>query len=274
MVKFQYILTLNEPVYARIAADNAIKLATMYNAEISIINVVDNNLFKEEDEIGIQTELGQRLVDKYKHICENSGISITNATVAIGSPVSEIIKMQKEIDASLIILGASKNKLGNIAEKLIKDVKCHVLIAHENTYGDELFSNILVPVDSTKDAEYAGKFAASIAHRSHSNLTVCHIFPHEIRVDESNEITKPVLDIARSKGIQAKSLTVEGKTADEILNIIYDRSFNLVVLGYSSRGKVSRFVHGSVSEKVIHSATCSVFVVKSIRTERIYTIPK
>jgi nucleotide-binding universal stress UspA family protein len=100
MVKFQYILTLNEPVYAEIAADNAIKLAKMYNAEISIINVVDNNLFKEDEEIWIQTELGQTLVDKYKQICENNGISIKNATVAIGSPVSEIIKMQEETDAS------------------------------------------------------------------------------------------------------------------------------------------------------------------------------
>ncbi|NOR59898.1 MAG: hypothetical protein GQ469_04615 [Methanosarcinales archaeon] len=271
MVKFQYILTLNEPVYAEIAADNAMKLAEMYNAEISIINVVDNNLFKEE-EIGIQTELGQALVDEYKQICENNGISINNATVVIGSPVSEIIKMQEEIDASLIILGASKNKLGKIAEKLVKDVKCHVLIARKNTFGEELFSNILVPVDSTKDAEYAGKFASSIAHRSHSNLTACHIFPHKIKEDEGNEITKLVLDIAKSKGIQAESLTGEGKTADEILNIIYDKSFNLVVLGYSGRGKVSRFVHGSVSEKVIHSATCSVFVVKSIRPERVYTV--
>ncbi|KAF5420642.1 MAG: Nucleotide-binding universal stress protein [Candidatus Methanocomedens sp.] len=271
MVKFQYILTLNEPVYAEIAADNAMKLAEMYNAEISIINVVDNNLFKEE-EIGIQTELGQALVDEYKQICENYGISINNATVAIGSPVSEIIKMQEEIDASLIILGASKTKLGKIAEKLVKDVKCHVLIARKNTFGEELFSNILVPVDSTKDAEYAGKFASSIAHRSHSNLTACHIFPHKIKEDEWNEITKLVLDIAKSKGIQADSLTGEGKTADEILNIIYDKSFNLVVLGYSGRGKVSRFVHGSVSEKVIHSATCSVFVVKSIRPERVYTV--
>ncbi len=273
MVKFQYVLTLNEPVYAEIAADNAIKLAKMYNAEISIINVVDNNLFKEE-EIGIQTELGQTLVDKYKQICENNGISIKNATVAIGSPVFEIIKMQEETDASLIILGASKNKLGKIAEKLIKDVKCHVLIARKNTAGDELFNNILVPVDSTKDAENTVKFAASIAHRSHSNLTACHIYPHKMKGDKSNKIAKPILDIANSKGIQAESLTVEGKTADEILNIIYDKSFNLLVLGYSGRGKFSRFVHGSISEKVIHSATCSVFVVKSIRTERIYTIPK
>jgi len=273
MVKFQYILTLNEPVYAEMAADNAIKLAKMYNAEISIINVVDNNLFKEE-EIGIQTELGRTLVDKYKLICENNGISIKNATVAIGSPVFEILGMQEEINASLIILGASKNKLGKIAEKLVKDAKCHVLIARESTAGDELFSNILIPVEGKKDAKYAGKFAASIAHRSNSNLTACHILPHKVKVDEVNEITKPVLDIAKSKGIQAESLTGEGKTADEILNIIYDKSFNLVILGYSSRGKVSRFVHGSVSEKVIHSATCSVFVVKSIRTERIYTVPK
>jgi nucleotide-binding universal stress UspA family protein len=271
MVKFQYILTLSEPVYAEIAADNAIKLAKMYNAEISIINVVDNNLLKEE-EIGIQTELGQTLVDKYKQICEKNGISINNATVAIGSPVSEIIKMQEETDASLIILGASKNKLGKIAEKLVKDVKCHVLIARKNTAGEDLFSNILVPVDGTKDAEYAGKFAASIARRSHSNLTVCHIFPHKNEEDESNEITKPVLDIAKSKGIQVKSLTGKGKTAVEILNIIYDKSFNLVVLGYSGRGKITRFIHGSISEKVIHSATCSVFVVKSIRTERVYTV--
>ncbi len=271
MVKFQYILTLNESVYAEIAADNAMKLAKMYNAEISIINVVDNSLFKEE-EIGIQTELGQTLVDEYKQICEKNGISINNATVVIGSPVFEIIKMQEEIDASLIILGASKNKLGKIAEKLVKDVKCHVLIARKNTFGEELFSNILVPVDSTKDAEYAGKFASSIAHRSHSNLTACHIFPHKIKEDEGNEITKLVLDIAKSKGIQAESLTGEGKTADEILNIIYDKSFNLVVLGYSGRGRVSRFVHGSISEKVIHSATCSIFVVKSIRPERVYTV--
>ncbi|MCK4938003.1 MAG: universal stress protein, partial [Methanosarcinales archaeon] len=260
-MKFQYVLTLNDSVYAEIAADNAIKLAKMYNAEISIINVVDNNLFKEE-EIGIQIELGQILVDKYKQICGNNGISIKNAIVAIGSPVFEIIKMQEETDANLIILGASKNKLGKISEKLIKDVKCHVLIARKNTTGEELFSNILVSIDSTKYVGYAGKFAASIAHRSHSNLTACHIVPHEVKEDEGNKITKPVLDIAESKGIHVESLKAEGRTADEILNIIYDKSFDLLVLGYPGRSKVSRFIHGSISEKVIHSATCSVFVVK------------
>ncbi|MDF1558048.1 MAG: universal stress protein [ANME-2 cluster archaeon] len=271
MVKFQFLLLINEPMYSEMAVDNAIKLARIYNAEISIMYVVDSDAFKEE-EIKNQTEMGYILVDKYKHFCEKNMVSIKNANVIIGT--SEIIKIQKEIDASLIILGVPKNKLGSIAEKVVKDIRCHVLIAREKTAGDEPYDNILVPVDGSEDAEYAARFAASIAHRSMSKLTMCHIIHDQKKMPEGKAIIKKVIENVKSKGLKVESFIREGKIAEEILKAIDEKKYDLTVIGYIGRGRVSKLILGSVSEKVIHFASSSVFVVKSLRTERVYTVQK
>lgn len=274
MARFQFLLPLDGSVYTEIAADNAVKMAMMYNAEVSTMHVVDAGIFEDSEDIKTQTEIGQTLLDKYGQRCGEKGVEIVKASLLVGSPFNEIIKMQKDIDASLIILGAPDSKLGSTAERVVRGARCHVMIAREKTAGDEPYKHIFVPVDGSEDAEYAARFAASIAHRSAANLTACHIIQNLKKLSEGKAITKKVIDLAESKGMKAASIIGQGKISEEILKAIDSGQFDLTVIGYTGRGRISRLILGSVSEKVIRSSSCSVFVVKSLRTERIYTVQK
>ena len=274
MVKFQFLLPIDDLAYIEMAADNVIKLAKMYNAEISTLHVVDTDIFKDDENLEIQTRSGQVLLDKFNKYCTDAGVGIFQSRVLTGLPFNEIIKMENEIDASLIVLGAPDNNLGSVAERVVRGARCHVLISRKITGNLEPYKHILVPVDGSEDAEYATQFAASIAHRSISKLTVCHVIQDPNKMPEGMVIVEKVMNIIKSKGITANSLIKEGKITEEILKSIDKDQIDLIVMGYSGRGSVSRLILGSVSEKVIRSASCSVFVVKSLRTEKVYTVKK
>lgn len=274
MVKFQLLLPIDESVYSDTAADNAIKVAKMYNADLSLVYVVDASIFEDKEDIESQTKFGESLLGRFRQYCSDKGVNIEKASVLIGSPFNEIIKMQKEIDASLIILGAPDNKLGSVAERVVRGAKCHILIARKMTGGDEPFKHILVPVDGSKDSEYAAQFASSFAHRTSASLTVFHVIHNGKKMQKGTEITEKALDAAKTKNITVESQISEGKISQEILNEIDSKSIDLTVIGYTGKGRISRMILGSVSEKVIRSAKCSVFVAKSVRTEKVYTIQK
>lgn len=274
MAKFQFLLPLDESVYTEIAADNAIILAKMYNADVSTVYVVDTGIFEDPEDIKTQTEFGNTLLDKYGQYFSDKGVDIVKGSLLVGSPFNEIIKIQKDIDASLIILGAPDSKLGSTAERVVRGARCHVLIARKKTAGDEPYKHIFVPVDGSEDAGYAARFAASIAHRSCANLTACHIIQNIKKLSEGKMITRKVIDLAESKGMKAASIVREGKISEEILKAIDSEQFDLTVIGYTGRGRISRLILGSVSEKVIRSTSCSVLVVKSLRTEKVYTVQK
>jgi nucleotide-binding universal stress UspA family protein len=274
MVKFQFLLPIDDSANTKIAADNVIKLAKMYNAEISTVHIVDTDMYNDDENLEIQTRSGQVLLDKFNKYCSDAGVGIFQSSVLTGLPFNEIIKMEKEIDASLIVMGAPDNNLGSVAERVVRGAKCHVLIARKITGNLEPYKHILVPVDGSENSEYASQFAASIAHRSLSKLTMCHVIHDPNKMPEGKVIIEKVMDIVKTKDITANSLIKEGKIIEEILKSIDKEQIDLIVMGYSGRGSVSRSIFGSVSQKVIRSASCSVFVVKSIRTEKVYTVKK
>jgi nucleotide-binding universal stress UspA family protein len=274
MVKFQFLLPIDESVYSDTAADNAIKMAKMYNADVSLVYVVDTGVFEDKEEIESQTKFGKSLLGRFQQYFNEKGLNIEKSSVLVGSPFNEIIKMQKEIDASLIILGASDNNLGSVAERVVRGAKCHILIARRMTAGDDPFRHILVPVDGSKDSEYATQFASSFAHRTSSNLIIFHVIHNEKKMQKGTEITNKALDTVKSRDITVESQIGEGKISQEILNEIDNESIDLTVIGYTGKGRISRMILGSVSEKTIRSTKCSVFVVKSVRTEKVYTIQK
>ncbi len=280
MVKFQFLLPVDGSDYSKVAIKHAIRMAEIYNAEISPIYVVDTRVYKDTKEIEEQTAIGQALVDDVRNQCRDRGVSILEAAVLSGSPYNEIIREQKKIDASLVIIGAygadhaGGETIGSTAERVLRGARCHILLVRDKLENDEFYRNVLIPSDGSIDAEYAATFATSIAHRYNSGLMVCSMIRTGSKKDmlEAERIVEDAAAIGKPKGIEATTLIWEGKPAVEILKVIDTKSIDLVVIGYTGRGMVSRWILGSVSEKVARIAPCSVFVVKSARAERVYTV--
>jgi nucleotide-binding universal stress UspA family protein len=62
--------------------------------------------------------------------------------------------------------------------------------------------------------------------------------------------------------IQWDRKVAEGYAADEILNTAEQGKYDMIVIGSRGMGAVGRFLVGSVSDRVVHHAHCSVTVVR------------
>jgi len=282
MVKFQFLLPVDGSDYSSVAVKHAIRMAETYNAEISPIYVVDTGVYKDADEIEKQKAIGQSLVDAVRDQCKENRVGVLETKVLTGSPYNEIIREQKNIDASVIVLGAHGSDyaegetIGSTAERVIRGSRCHVLLVRESSLYDDFYRNVLIPSDGSADAGYAATFAASIANRYGAGLIACSMIRTGSKKElaEAERITAEVAALGSAKGVETDTIVWEGKPAVEILKVIDTKKVDLVVIGYTGKGMVSRLILGSVSEKVARTAPCSVFVVKGTRAERVYSVPK
>jgi nucleotide-binding universal stress UspA family protein len=62
--------------------------------------------------------------------------------------------------------------------------------------------------------------------------------------------------------IKTDAVLREGDPADEILLIANEIKPDIIVVGSKGKGKIARFLLGSVSRKIAELAKCSVLVVK------------
>lgn len=127
--------------FAKRAMENALFLALKTNAEILTLNVVDTNYYvglPVEESIchlnDVLKEEAHENLNNLKNIGENKTKITTN--VVEGSPANEILKFAEKNDIDLIIMGSSgktgfeKFLMGSVADKVVRNSKCPVLIVH------------------------------------------------------------------------------------------------------------------------------------------------
>jgi nucleotide-binding universal stress UspA family protein len=59
-----------------------------------------------------------------------------------------------------------------------------------------------------------------------------------------------------------EALIVEGRPAEQIVNLLRAHSIDLAILGSRGSGRVAELLVGSTTEQVLASAPCSVLVVR------------
>jgi nucleotide-binding universal stress UspA family protein len=68
-------------------------------------------------------------------------------------------------------------------------------------------------------------------------------------------------------GIKVASVVVEGEPADEIIKYTNENPFTIIVMATHGRSGLSRWVYGSVVDKVLSGASRSVFLVRAPSTD-------
>ena len=59
-----------------------------------------------------------------------------------------------------------------------------------------------------------------------------------------------------------EAIIVEGRPAEQIVNLVRSKSIDLAVMGSRGSGRVEQLLVGSTTEQVLASAPCSVLVVR------------
>ncbi len=138
---------------------------------------------------------------------------------------------------------------------------------------------IVVPVDGSKGAGKAARFAAELAASTHAELILLHVFDapavaqmglealdREGVARAKDYVAKGSFDAARAAigetSVPIKTHSDIGHPAHSIVGYADSCSADLIVMGTHGRSEIAGLLLGSVSEYVIHHAHCPVTVVR------------
>ena len=138
-----------------------------------------------------------------------------------------------------------------------------------------MIQRILVGYDESGPSKRAFAHALELAHRFGAELLVVSV----VRIPESGLLAEVegVIDTAeehfkeafvgmqqraKEAGVTMASEVVAGHPAEQIVHLAELRHVDIVVLGSRGRSKVSRWLLGSVSERVLRYAHCPVTIIR------------
>jgi nucleotide-binding universal stress UspA family protein len=149
-----------------------------------------------------------------------------------------------------------------------------------------LVSKVLVAVDGSENSDRALDFALGFSEKYDAALTIINVtessavavVPTDIGAYPGNSMMVVARDLrkfhedilekalARAKAakpnLAVTSLLKEGNAASEIATVSKEGNFDFVVVGHRGVGKVRELLIGSISEKVVHTVSCTVIIVK------------
>lgn len=277
----------------------AVCLASIWRASLTVVNVLEfqpgmnpeyevNRLFLAE----LMKEATKELADLKSRVAVR-GISL-HTRIATGIPSEEILGAARAEDSDLIVVG-TKGKtglahvvLGSTAERVIRTAPCPVLAVRAelpDQAGKDSHPcagvgvhRILVPVDFSDCSLEALEYAALLAQRSGSSLSLLHVLEpvsygldftlsHEQQRKEMRErLTQRLAGFVEALAgakITADSHVRGGLPADSILDSARTLSADVIVMGTHGRRGVSRALSGSVTEAVLRQSRCPVLTVRS-----------
>ncbi len=137
------------------------------------------------------------------------------------------------------------------------------------------FKTILVPLDGSKYSEKALDRACEIADAFDSKIILVYVVEKSLPInllDRKEYLTilrkfgKRTLEngnkILSKKDLSGKSLLKEGNIVSEIEKIVKSEKCDLIIVGNKGLGAVTRFLLGSVSNKLAQHSNCSLLIVK------------
>jgi nucleotide-binding universal stress UspA family protein len=210
----------------------------------------------------------------------------TTVRVLEGDPRETIPRIASDWGADLVVVGArglgamKRFFLGSVSTAVVHQATCAVLVVKPRPRG---LSNALVAVDGSGDSLAAARFFAGLpldpalgvrllgvverpyaprtAPRRISGIVAAAI--EQIVIERRAELERALATIRpefEMKVPKVETSVALGAPADEI--IAAARGADLVVLGARGLGTIERLLIGSVSERVLHHAPCSVLIVK------------
>ena len=142
-----------------------------------------------------------------------------------------------------------------------------------------MFSHILLASDGSECSAQAAKFAAMLARKFSSQLTLVNVFLPMSYMPPYGELSNVGLDEQYRADFQQNALCVAGRVADgldvpyqcrkllgdpaeEIIRAAKTEACDLIVLGSRGLNGLQSVLRGSVADHVTHHAHCPVLVIR------------
>ena len=184
--------------------------------------------------------------------------------------------------------GIEKWVLGSVADRVIRSARQPVFLVRpqEEPTPATPIRRILVPLDGSRLAEQALPEAIELAKATGSEIWLLqsvefpeywgeeyagmHALPAMISTEEQEAAAREYLlqsaEKLTSAGISAQIVVTTGHAASAISDVVADNEIDLIVMSTHGRSGLSRWVFGSVAEKVVRLAECPVLIIRAQET--------
>ena len=198
-------------------------------------------------------------------------------TVETGMAADEIVRLAESLDASFVVVGG-KPELGHVAERVVRYTHVSVLVARPGPSTRK----ILVATDFAQGSVPAMRLAetlirtvgveGTLVHAMDLPSTVAPAFlsplgstwmpPTKDSLAALRALGQTTLDgLAKQHGF-AHTEQIDGEPADALLARADALQAEMILLGSRGNTGLRRLVLGSVAEKVVRRARCSVLVAR------------
>ena len=204
-------------------------------------------------------------------------VALTEATKAIralgANPSPALIRAPDPVEvlrseasrADLAVVGAHGASrpisiiCGRVATRLAHTAPGPVLIARRPPGSASLVSRVLLASDGSRGSFVAAELAGRIARRFRANVILLSV-GSDPEPGTRRAVAVQSADLLEATGVKPTVVELEGKPGERISEKAQTEQASLVIIG--SRGLGGLTALGSVSERVAHSAPCSVLIAR------------
>jgi nucleotide-binding universal stress UspA family protein len=231
-----------------------------------------------------EAELADAALAQAQADLQRPGVAITTQA-RVGDPAWQILAEADEFAADLLVLGSRGLTgvdgflLGSVARNVAKHSGRPALIAREPKHG---VRSVVLASDGSEHARHAAAFAGRFPLPEGAEVVLLHVVrPHTMRsllpahreghVDAATEIDRrqreaaeALLAAARTElgeRIPVQTTIRDGDPATEILRCAADHKADLVIAGARGVSLIQGLITGSVADRLLKEAECSVLIV-------------
>ncbi|MDD5288246.1 MAG: universal stress protein [Dehalococcoidales bacterium] len=291
------LVPLDGSQIAEVALPYAEELAVRLGSEVTLLYVNEQN---DDSYRHMHEFYMEKTVEAVKHDSEayaqNSGKPTpvrVRATILSGNPAERIVEYADKENIGLIVMsthgrsGIKHWTIGSVAEKVVRATSKPVaLIRAKGTRPavreKGLLTKILVPLDGSKEGETAIPYAEELSSRLKAEITFLQVLATGyqamtesggayIAYSESQmesfkryalTYLNPIAVRLKNKGISTKVETRLGDSAEEIISLAGESKADVVIMSTHGRSGFSRWVFGSVADKLIHGGNTPLILVR------------
>jgi len=257
----------------------ALALARRHQAETVLLRVVEHigdlapGLAAE-----LVPELQQKALIRAVNYLESRAAAFAPGLVspltAMGSPREQIAELALQHSCDLIVMashgrdGAQHLLLGSVAELVLRQAPCPVLLVRPQAPSGPDFRHIVVPVDGSEAslavlghlADYLAP-GGKVTLLHSSGVSLYPNVPHKGHAVEAylNEMEARLRKVEMD-GVALEVVVLDGNPVDDILHWSKDNGCDLIAMSSHGRSGFRRLWLGSVCEKVARHAACDLLV--------------